>query len=143
MFGPVTAADLHDKLVAAGVAIDRKRIQLHTPVKTLGKHTVKVKLHADVSVELSFDVVSENPIEPSAEEKAAEEKKNRKAGGQEVALPAFPPTIAEGCPERGVPGRPSAWPTRRATPRSEPVRRRSGARCRTASRRRSTCSRAA
>jgi large subunit ribosomal protein L9 len=47
-------------------------------VKTLGKHTVKVKLHEDVSVELSFDVVSENPIEPSAEEKAAEEKKNRK-----------------------------------------------------------------
>ena len=38
-----------------------------------------MKLHADVSVELPFDVVSENPIEPSAEEKAAEEKKNRKA----------------------------------------------------------------
>jgi large subunit ribosomal protein L9 len=78
MFGSVTAADLHDKLAAAGVTIDRKRIHLHTPVKTLGKHTVKVKLHSDVSVELSFDVVSENPIEPSAEEKAEEDKKNRK-----------------------------------------------------------------
>ena len=78
MVGAITAADIHDKLVAAGFTIDRKRIHLHTPVKTLGKHTVKVKLHADVSVELSFDVVSENPIEPSAEEKAAEEKKNRK-----------------------------------------------------------------
>jgi large subunit ribosomal protein L9 len=78
LFGSVTAADLHDKLVAAGFTIDRKRIQLHTPVKTLGKHTVKLKLHPDVTVELSFDVVSENPIEPSAEEKAAEEKKNRK-----------------------------------------------------------------
>ena len=78
MFGSVTAADLHDKLVAAGFTIDRKRIHLHTPVKALGKHTVKVKLHNDVSVDLSFDVVSENPIEPSAEEKAAEDKKNRK-----------------------------------------------------------------
>jgi large subunit ribosomal protein L9 len=78
MFGSVTAADLHDKLTAAGFTIDRKKILLHTPVKTLGKHTVKVKLHADVSVELPFDIVSENPIEPSAEEKAAEEKKNRK-----------------------------------------------------------------
>jgi len=78
MFGSVTASELHDKLVAAGFAIDRRRIQLHTPVKTLGRHTVKVKLHADVTVELPFDVVSENPIEPSAEEKAAEEKKNRK-----------------------------------------------------------------
>ena len=78
MFGSVTAGDLHDKLAAAGFNIDRRRIHLHTPVKTLGKHAVKVKLHADVEVELSFDVVSENPIEPSAEEKAAEEKKNRK-----------------------------------------------------------------
>ncbi len=78
MFGSVTAADIHDKLVAAGFTIERKRIHLHTPVKTLGKHTVKVKLHNDVAVELSFDIVSENPIEPSAEEKAAEDKKNRK-----------------------------------------------------------------
>jgi large subunit ribosomal protein L9 len=78
LFGSVTAADLHEKLVAAGFTIERKRILLHTPVKTLGKHTVKLKLHPDVTVELPFDVVSENPIEPSAEEKAAEEKKNRK-----------------------------------------------------------------
>ena len=78
LFGSVTSADLHEKLVAAGFTIDRKRIQLHTPVKTLGKHAVKLKLHPDVTVELSFDVVSENPIEASAEEKAVEEKKNRK-----------------------------------------------------------------
>ncbi len=78
LFGSVTSADLHEKLVAAGFTIDRKRIQLHTPVKTLGKHAVNLKLHPDVTVELSFDVVSENPIEASAEEKAVEEKKNRK-----------------------------------------------------------------
>jgi large subunit ribosomal protein L9 len=78
MFGSVTAADIHEKLTAAGITIDRKRIHLHTPVKTLGKHTVKVKLHQDVTVEVSFDVVSENPIEPTAEEKASEERKLRK-----------------------------------------------------------------
>ena len=66
MFGAVTANDIHDQLTAAGIVIDKKKIHLHTPVKTLGKHTVKVKLHADVSVELNFDVVSENPIEPTA-----------------------------------------------------------------------------
>jgi large subunit ribosomal protein L9 len=60
MFGAVTSTDVHDKLTAAGIVIDKKKIHLHTPVKTLGKHTVKVKLHADVSVELNFDVVSEN-----------------------------------------------------------------------------------
>jgi len=68
MFGAITAQDIHDKLTAAGFVIEKRRIHLFTPVKTLGKHEVKVKLHADVSVELSFDVVSENPIEPVAVE---------------------------------------------------------------------------
>jgi large subunit ribosomal protein L9 len=67
-FGAVTSVDIHDRLVAAGFTIDRKRIHLFTPVKTLGRHEVKIKLHADVTVELPFDVVSENPIEPAAVE---------------------------------------------------------------------------
>jgi large subunit ribosomal protein L9 len=67
MFGAVTTTDIHDQLTAAGFTIEKRRILLHTPVKTLGKHTVKVKLHADITVELNFDVVSENPIVPVAE----------------------------------------------------------------------------
>jgi len=69
MFGAITTADIHGKLAAAGIELDRKRIHLHTPVKTLGQHTVKVKLHPEVSVDLNFDVVSENPIDAPAEEK--------------------------------------------------------------------------
>src|SRR5437667_89047 len=46
MFGAITAADIHEKLVAAGFTIEKRRIHLHTPVKTLGQHTVKVKLHS-------------------------------------------------------------------------------------------------
>ena len=71
MFGAITANDLHEKLVQAGIEIEKKKILLHTPVKTLGKHEVKIKLHADISVDISFDVVSENPIVPTAEEAAA------------------------------------------------------------------------
>jgi len=71
MFGAITVNDIHDKLVAAGLDIEKKKIHLHTPVKTLGKHEVKIKLHAEVSVDISFDVVSENPIVPTAEEAAA------------------------------------------------------------------------
>jgi len=66
MFGAITANDIHEKLVASGIDLDKRKIHLFNPVKTLGKHEVKIKLHADVSVELSFDVVSENPIEPAA-----------------------------------------------------------------------------
>jgi large subunit ribosomal protein L9 len=71
MFGAVTAQDIYDKLVAAGVEIDKRKIHLFTPVKTIGKHTVKVKLHADVTVEVPFDVVSENPIEVAPVEEPA------------------------------------------------------------------------
>jgi large subunit ribosomal protein L9 len=81
MFGAITAADLHDKLTAAGYAIDRKRIHLFSPIKTLGQHTVKVKLHADVTVEVPFDVVSENPIVVAAEEKKPEPAKKAEAKG--------------------------------------------------------------
>jgi large subunit ribosomal protein L9 len=75
MFGAITAADLYEKLVAAGITLDKRKIHLHTPVKTLGKHEAKLKLHAEVSVDLTFDVVSENPIVESAAEAAAAEAK--------------------------------------------------------------------
>ena len=64
--------------VAAGLEIDKKKIHLFNPVKTLGKHTVKIKLHTDVSVELAFDVVSENPIEPVVTEEAPAAEKTEK-----------------------------------------------------------------
>ena len=80
MFGAITAQDIHDKLVASNLEIDKRKIHLFTPVKTLGKHTVKIKLHPDVSVDLGFDVVSENPIEPVAtEEKPAGEKTEKRS----------------------------------------------------------------
>jgi len=65
MFGAITAQDVQEKLAAAGFTLDRKKVHLFTPVKTIGQHTVKIRLHSDVSVDLSFDVVSENPIEPA------------------------------------------------------------------------------
>lgn len=68
MFGAITANDLHEKLAASGFELDKRKIHLFTPVKTLGKHEVKIKLHPDVSIDLAFDVVSENPIEPAAPE---------------------------------------------------------------------------
>jgi large subunit ribosomal protein L9 len=81
MFGAITANDIHDKLAASGLELDKKKIHLFTPVKTLGKHEVKIKLHPDVTVDLPFDVVSENPIEtaPAAEEKPAGEKTEKRA----------------------------------------------------------------
>lgn len=66
LFGAVTANDLHERLAAAGIQVEKRRIHLGQPVKTLGKHEVKIRLHPEVTVELAFEVVSENPIVPAA-----------------------------------------------------------------------------
>jgi large subunit ribosomal protein L9 len=66
LFGAVTGSDIHEKLAAAGITVEKRRIHLGQPIKTLGKHAVSIRLHSEVTVELSFDVVSENPIEPAA-----------------------------------------------------------------------------
>jgi large subunit ribosomal protein L9 len=80
MFGAITSQDIHDKLVASGFEIEKKKIHLFNPVKTLGKHEVKIKLHTDVTVDLPFDVVSENPIEAApTEEKPAGEKTEKRS----------------------------------------------------------------
>lgn len=82
MFGAVTANDIHDKLTAAGVTLDKKKIHLPAPVKTLGKHSAKVRLHADITVEVFFDVVSENPIVPTAVEPVAPKEPAREGRRQ-------------------------------------------------------------
>lgn len=63
MFGAITAQDLIDRLAQEGIQLEKRQVNLYTPVKSLGKHTTKIRLHADVSVEIDFEVVSENPIE--------------------------------------------------------------------------------
>ncbi len=63
MFGAVTANDLIERLKEEGIEITKKQMQLEAPIKELGSHTAKVKIHADIETELKFEVVSENPIE--------------------------------------------------------------------------------
>ena len=63
------------------------------PVKVLGKHLTTIRLHAAVSVEQEFEVVSENPIEPVAEE--AEEATNTRSLAQ-MGIPEFLKRLARG-----------------------------------------------
>lgn len=63
MFGAVTAAELQERLAEQGVELDRKRIALYTPIKSLGRHSTRIKLHPEVNVDFEFDIVSENAIE--------------------------------------------------------------------------------
>jgi large subunit ribosomal protein L9 len=57
LFGSVTAGDIVVALEKLGYTIDRKKIQLDDPIKTLGDFKVTVKLHRGVSLELPVHVV--------------------------------------------------------------------------------------
>ena len=59
LFGSVTNADVAESLAAKGFDIDRRKVQLHDPIKKLGEYTVPVKLHRDVVVTLKVKVVAE------------------------------------------------------------------------------------
>ena len=64
MFGAISTAEIAAKLAEHGIELERKRIHLgQGPVKLLGKHVSTIRLHADVTVEQEFEVISENPIE--------------------------------------------------------------------------------
>lgn len=49
LFGSVTSGDIADALSHKGFNIDRKKIQLHDPLKNLGEFDVPVRLHRDVT----------------------------------------------------------------------------------------------
>ena len=60
LFGSVTAKDVADQLEKKGFVIDRRKIQLDDPIKTLGEHKVTVRLHRDVTAEVTVHVVKED-----------------------------------------------------------------------------------
>ena len=60
LFGSVTAADVVDAVqTQAGVELDRRRLHLTEPIKSLGTHEVPVKLHTDVEFQITVEVVAQ------------------------------------------------------------------------------------
>jgi large subunit ribosomal protein L9 len=59
LFGSVTAKDIADLLEKQGYNIDRRKILLDTPIRTLGEHKVPIRLHRDVTAEINVNVKKE------------------------------------------------------------------------------------
>lgn len=73
MFGAVTVGDLLKRLEEEGIKnLTKKQVDLAQPVKELGSHTTRIKLHTDIVADLKFEVVSENPIEEVDTDKTTE-----------------------------------------------------------------------
>jgi large subunit ribosomal protein L9 len=59
LFGSVTAGDIAEALEKKSFHIDRRKIQLHEPLKTVGEFTVPIKLHKDVTTHLKVVIGKE------------------------------------------------------------------------------------
>ncbi len=59
LFGSVTSQDIADFLGRHGVKIERRRIHLDEPIKTLGETMVSVRLHTDVTAHIKVSIVRE------------------------------------------------------------------------------------
>ena len=76
LFGSVTSADIAHELEFKGFHIDRRKIQLNEPLKTIGEFNVSIKLHRDVVVPIKVaiqkEVSAETPSAAESEEAGAE-----------------------------------------------------------------------
>lgn len=59
LFGSVTALDIAQALADKNFQIDRRKIQLEHPIKQLGEHRVPIRLHREVTVEITVQVLKE------------------------------------------------------------------------------------
>ncbi len=69
LYGSVTNIEIAELLRAKGVEVDRRRIVLQEPIKSLGAHGISIRLHRKVKAEITLHVASEGqPSEPSEQD---------------------------------------------------------------------------
>ncbi len=67
LYGSVTALDIADYLITHKIDIDKRKIQLDDPIKTIGEYQVPIRLHREVTVPIRVIVEGETPeAEPAA-----------------------------------------------------------------------------
>ncbi|HWD20842.1 MAG TPA: 50S ribosomal protein L9 [Verrucomicrobiae bacterium] len=104
MFGAVTAGMIADQLKTQfDIALDKRKIHLEHPIKTLGEHAVELRLHHDVTSTLKVRIESTNPTAAAApapveakEERRTESRGHKRAHEEQAA----PEAAAEAKPER-------------------------------------------
>ncbi len=81
MFGSVTNGSIADELKNHfEIHLDKKKIHLEHPIRTLGEHEIELRLHPEVKATLKVKVESLTPIAPPAEAPAPEAPKTEKRG---------------------------------------------------------------
>ena len=77
LYGSVNARDVAEAVEAAGQKVERNQIVLDIPIKTLGMHSLKVRLHAEVAVTITVNVAR------------SQDEADRQAAGENVIASQF------------------------------------------------------
>ena len=77
LYGSVNARDVSDAVAEAGGKVERNQIVLNTPIKTLGMHELKVRLHAEVTVSIKVNVAR------------SQDEAERQAAGENIIAAQF------------------------------------------------------
>ena len=64
MFGSVTTQDIAELLREKGMDVDRRKIYLEEPIRSLGDFEVAIRLHTDVTATIIVEVIKEKTLEP-------------------------------------------------------------------------------
>jgi large subunit ribosomal protein L9 len=119
MFGTVTAGMIADELKHQfDITLDKRKIHLAHPIRTLGEQEVELRLHHDVNAMLKLRVESTNPQPVAAEAPAAEARVTEKRGRRQEAAPA--PEAAEATEKK--PKAAKAEKTEKATKAEKPAK---------------------
>ncbi|HEU5122754.1 MAG TPA: 50S ribosomal protein L9 [Verrucomicrobiae bacterium] len=94
MFGTVTTGTIADELKHQfDISLDKRKIHLEQPIRTLGEHEVELRLHHDVNATLKLRIESTTPLPAPAEvpteakEEVRTEKRGRRSEAQTEAAP--------------------------------------------------------
>jgi len=75
LYGSVSTRDIAEGLTSAGFSVSRGQVELRTPIKTIGLHTVMIQLHPEVEVNVSVNVAR------------SEDEAVRQAAGEDLTTP--------------------------------------------------------
>ena len=90
LYGSVTSTIIGDALAALGVDIDRRRILMDAPIRTLGEHPVRIRLHASIIANLPVKVVSDHQTVEESEAELEAQAAAQTVTAEEEAQPEAP-----------------------------------------------------
>jgi large subunit ribosomal protein L9 len=68
LFGSVTNSEISEKLLEQGLEIDRRTIEILKPIKVIGEHPIRIKLHESIQPQINIYVIAEGTEESNLSE---------------------------------------------------------------------------